>query len=622
MLKSDVLKKYIHNQENKTLLRFITCGSVDDGKSTLIGRLLYETKLLFDDQLAALEKDSKKHGTAGRDIDYALLLDGLDAEREQGITIDVAYRFFDTSKRKFIVADCPGHEQYTRNMATGASMADLAVVLVDASKGLLPQTQRHTYILSLMGIKRVVLAINKMDLVDYSAETFQYISSKYAELASKIGIESVQAIPVSALKGDNITTISDKMDFYYGPSLLEYLENVEITHGTTENGFCLPVQYINRLSTDQRSIAGTVVTGKANIGEKIVVLPSGRTSKITGIYNGDKHVESVKVGDAVVIALNDQIDISRGDMIIAGHRPMITDTVCTDLIWLDDTVTLPRRQYWLKINYKTVTAEITRIHHVIDVNTQEKLLADKLQLNDIAECTIATNEPVIFEPYGKNRKLGAFILIDKQTNNTVAAGMIKHTIGKPNNLHKQILSIDKKARADAKKQSTKVLWLTGISGAGKSTIANIVEQKLYANGRHTYILDGDNIRYGLSKDLGFSDFDRAENIRRVAEVAKLMTDAGLIVIVSFISPFKAERQVARKMFDDGEFIEIFLDVPLSVAEKRDPKGLYRKARSGKIRNFTGIDSPYEPPDNPELTFRTDKISAVEIANSILMKLQL
>lgn len=622
MKENNQVKQYLLNKEQKSLLRFITCGSVDDGKSTLIGRLLYDTKLLFDDQLRALELDSKKFGTAGGNVDYALLMDGLDAEREQGITIDVAYRFFDTDKRKFIVADCPGHEQYTRNMATGASTADLAVVLVDASKGLLPQTRRHTYIASLMGINNIILAINKMDLVGYSQEVFDIISNEYIKLANEIGIKSVQAIPVSAIFGDNIITKSLNTKYYNGPTLIDYLENVKIYSIKNQIGFRLPVQFVSRPDSHFRGFMGTVAAGAIHIGDKIITLPSRKSSTISNIYSISGEAEVATNDETTTITLFDEIDISRGDMIVSEETkiPKITDRFTADIIWLADSEALSNRQYWIKVNCKTTLATINKINFSVDTGTQQKMSTKMLELNSIMECEIATNEPIVFEHYCINRKLGSFILIDKKTNSTVAAGMIKQELPSTNNIHWQDLTIDKSARAQMKEQKPRVLWFTGISGAGKSTVANIIEQKLFANGQHSYILDGDNIRHGLNKDLGFSDCDRVENIRRAAEVAKLMIDAGLVVLVSFISPFRDDRKLARELFEKGEFIEIFLNTPLKIAENRDPKGLYKKARLGEIKNFTGIDSPYETPENPELSFRTDQMSAEEIANIILSNL--
>ena len=597
---------YLRQHEDKPLLRFITCGSVDDGKSTLIGRLLYESKRLFDDQLAALEADSRRHGTQGERIDYALLLDGLAAEREQGITIDVAYRFFDTDRRKFIVADCPGHEQYTRNMATGASTADLAVVLVDARKGLLAQTRRHSYIVSLLGIRHVVLAVNKMDLVGYDQGVFDAIAAGYRELAAQLGIADVQVIPLSALEGDNLLQPSPNTPWYDGPALLQHLETVQIDTAGGTSGMRLPVQWVNRPNLDFRGFAGTLVAGEVRPGDAVVALPSGRRSTVARVLDANGDVAVAHAGQAVTLTLADEIDISRGDVIAAaGDPPEVADQFAAHVLWMDDAALLPGRPYWLQIGSRTIAASISEIKHRIDVNTQDKLAAKRLELNEVGYCNLSLDEPIAFEPYADNRALGGFILIDRQSNATVAAGTLDFALRRAGNVHWQHLDVDKAARARIKGQTPKVLWFTGLSGAGKSTIANLVEKRLHARGCHTFTLDGDNVRHGLNRDLGFTDEDRVENIRRVAEVAKLMTDAGLIVLVSFISPFRAERQMARERFGDGEFIEIFVDVPLEVAESRDVKGLYRKARAGQIPNFTGIDSPYEAPENPELRLYAD-----------------
>ncbi|WP_024867695.1 sulfate adenylyltransferase subunit CysN [Pseudoxanthomonas suwonensis] len=593
--------RYLRQHESKPLLRFITCGSVDDGKSTLIGRLLYESKRLFDDQLAALEKDSRKHGTQGERIDYALLLDGLAAEREQGITIDVAYRYFDTDRRKFIVADCPGHEQYTRNMATGASTADLAVVLVDARKGLLPQTRRHSYIVSLLGIRHVVLAVNKMDLVGYDQAVFDGIAGGYRELAAQLGIPHVQAIPLSALEGDNLLGRSPSTPWYQGPALLPHLETVELDDGQAASGLRLPVQWVNRPHQDFRGFAGTIAAGEARPGDAIVVLPSARRSTIARVLGPDGPLDVAGAGQAVTLTLADEIDVSRGDVIAAaGDPPAVADQFAAHLLWMGEAPLLPGRPYWLKIGTRTVAASVSEIKHRVDVNTQEHLAAKRLELNEVGYCNLSLEAPVAFAPYAENRTLGGFILIDRQNNDTVAAGTLDFALRRAENVHWQHIDVDKAARARIKGQAPKVLWFTGLSGAGKSTIANLVDKRLHALGYHTFVLDGDNVRHGLNRDLGFTDEDRVENIRRVAEVAKLMTDAGLIVLVSFISPFKAERRMARERFEPGEFVEVFVDVPLEVAEARDVKGLYRKARAGLIPNFTGIDSPYEAPEQPEV----------------------
>ena len=614
---------YLKQHEDKPLLRFITCGSVDDGKSTLIGRLLYDSKRLFDDQLAALSADSKRHGTRGGEIDYALLLDGLAAEREQGITIDVAYRYFDTERRKFIVADCPGHEQYTRNMATGASTADLAVVLVDARKGLLTQTRRHSYIVSLLGIRHVVLAVNKMDLVGYEQHVFDDIVAGYQMLAEQLGIAQVTFIPLSALNGDNLSTHSDAMPWYSGPSLLEHLETVELSTQDTSGGLRLPVQYVSRPHQNFRGFAGTIAAGGTRVGDDVVVLPSGRRSRVAQVFVGDQETSAAHAGQAVTLTLADEIDISRGDVIAAADDPpQVADQFAAHVLWMDDAALLPGRPYWLKIGTRTVSATVSEIKHRIDVNTQEFLAAKRLELNEVAYVNLSLDEPIAFMPYADNRTLGGFILIDRHSNGTVAAGTLDFALRRAGNVHWQHLEVDKAARARIKGQPPRVLWFTGLSGAGKSTIANLVDKRLHALGYHTFLLDGDNVRHGLNRDLGFTDEDRVENIRRVAEVAKLMTDAGLIVLVSFISPFRAERQMARARFEDGEFIEIFVDVPLALAEERDVKGLYRKARAGQIPNFTGIDSPYEIPEHAEVHLDAGSQSPEKLAAVVLEKLGL
>ena len=614
---------YLRQHETKPLLRFITCGSVDDGKSTLIGRLLYDSKRLFDDQLATLSADSKRHGTRGGEIDYALLLDGLAAEREQGITIDVAYRYFDTERRKFIVADCPGHEQYTRNMATGASTADLAVVLVDARKGLLTQTRRHSYIVSLLGIRHVVLAVNKMDLVDYDQAVYDEIVRGYQALAAQLGIGQVTCIPLSALHGDNLSLQSQAMPWYRGPSLLEHLETLDISAQDTRDALRLPVQYVSRPHQNFRGFAGTIAAGITRPGDEVVALPSGRRSRVARLFVGEREVELARAGEAVTLTLADEIDISRGDVIAAaGDPPQVADQFAAHLLWMDDAALLPGRPYWLKIGARTVAATVSEIKHRIDVNTQEHLAAKRLELNEVAYVNLSLDESIAFAPYAENRALGGFILIDRHSNNTVAAGTLDFALRRAGNVHWQHLAVDKAARARIKGQSPRVLWFTGLSGAGKSTIANLVDKRLHALGYHTYLLDGDNVRHGLNRDLGFTDEDRVENIRRVAEVARLMADAGLIVLVSFISPFRAERQMARARFEEGEFLEIFVDVPLQVAEQRDAKGLYRKARAGEIPNFTGIDSPYEVPEHAELHLHAGIESPDQLAAQVLKQLGL
>ncbi len=613
---------YLKTHEDKPLLRFITCGSVDDGKSTLIGRLLYESKRLFDDQLSALEADSRRHGTQGERIDYALLLDGLAAEREQGITIDVAYRYFDTDRRKYIVADCPGHEQYTRNMATGASTADVAVVLVDARKGLLTQTHRHSYIISLLGIGQVVLAVNKMDLVDYDQAVFERIVAEYRALATQLGIANVQAIPLSALEGQNLSTRSAATPWYSGPSLIEHLDTVELREHDAASGLRLPVQWVNRPNQDFRGFAGTIAAGQVRVGDEVVVLPSARRSTVKQVLGPDGPLAVASTGQAVTLTLADEIDVSRGDVIAAaGDPPEVADQFAAHVLWMDDAALLPGRPYWLQIGSRTVAANISEIKHRVDVNTQERLAAKRLELNEVGYCNLSLDEPVAFAPYAQNRALGGFILIDRQTNATVAAGTLDFALRRAGNVHWQHLDVDKAARARIKGQQPRVLWFTGLSGAGKSTVANQVEKRLHAQGVHTFLLDGDNVRHGLNRDLGFTDEDRVENIRRVAEVARLMADAGLVVLVSFISPFRAERQMARERFEDGEFIEVFVDVPLEVAEARDVKGLYRKARAGQIPNFTGIDSPYEAPENPELHLRADTDSVPAMVEQVLQALR-
>ena len=608
---------YLKQHEAKPRLRFITCGSVDDGKSTLIGRLLYESKNLFDDQLSALERDSRRHGTQGESMDYALLLDGLEAEREQGITIDVAYRYFSTDRRSFIVADCPGHEQYTRNMATGASTADLAVVLVDARKGLLTQTRRHSYIAALLGIRHVVLAVNKMDLVDYSQRVFDDIDEAYRDLAATLGISQVTAIPLSGLVGDNVIVRSSRMPWYQGPALMEHLETVELAGHDSVQDFRLPVQWVCRPDHTFRGFAGQVAAGTARIGDEIMVLPSGRRSSISGLQRGATQVESVREGEPVVLTLADEIDVSRGDMIVAANAPpLVSDQFAAHLLWLSDAPLLPGRHYWLKIGARTVSAQVTEIKHKIDVNTQEHLAAKKLELNEVAACNLSLDHEIAFESFADNRMLGAYILIDRMTLATVACGTIDFALRRAANVHWQALDVDKSARAKIKGQIPRCLWFTGLSGSGKSTIANLVDKRLLASRHHTYVLDGDNVRHGLNRDLGFSDEDRVENVRRVAEVAKLMVDAGLIVIVSFISPFRDERRMARELFAPGEFIEVFVDTPLAVCEQRDVKGLYAKARAGKIPRFTGIDSPYERPEAAELVLNTTRSAADALAQLV------
>jgi bifunctional enzyme CysN/CysC len=609
---------YLHQHETKGLLRFITCGSVDDGKSTLLGRLLYDSKMLFDDQLAALEGDSRRHGTQNGELDFALLVDGLAAEHEQGITIDVAYRFFGTDRRKFIVADCPGHEQYTRNMATGASTADLAVVLVDARKGLLTQTRRHSYICALLGIRHVLLAVNKMDLVDYGEHAFRDIETAYRELATQLGIDHVTAVPLSALRGDNVTTHSAAMPWYTGPTLIEFLETVDIARIAARVGFRMPVQWVCRPDHTFRGYAGQVACGTLAPGDEVVVLPADVRSRVRRIVTADGDLDRAQAGDAVTLTLEDERDISRGDVIAAvSAPPQVADQFAAHVLWMDGTPLLPGRPYWLKIGARTLTAQVTEIKHRIDVNTQEQRPAKRLELNEVGYCNLSLDHAITFESYARCRELGGFILIDRQTNATIAAGTIDFALRRADNIHWQHLDVDRDARARIKGQSPACLWFTGLSGSGKSTIANLVEKRLHAMGYHTCMLDGDNVRHGLNRDLGFTEEDRVENIRRVAEVARLMTNAGLIVLVSFISPFRSERRMARALFDAGDFFEVFVDTPLAVCEQRDPKGLYAKARAGEIANFTGIDSPYEAPEKPEIHLVTESHAADVMAQRII-----
>jgi bifunctional enzyme CysN/CysC len=612
---------YLRAQERKSLLRFITCGSVDDGKSTLIGRLLYESKIIFDDQLAVLARDSKRIGTRGGELDFALLVDGLAAEREQGITIDVAYRYFSTEKRKFIVADTPGHEQYTRNMVTGASTADLAVILIDARKGVLTQTRRHSFLVHLLGISRVVLAVNKMDLVGYERATFEQILADYREFAARIGLAEVTAIPLSAVYGDNVLEHGANMPWYTGATLLEHLETVPITDDLTGRSFRLPVQWVNRPNSSFRGFCGQIASGRVRPGEPVRVLPSGRESEVARIVTADGELSEAVAGQSVTLLLASEVDVSRGDVIAAGHAPpQVASQFEATLVWLHEEPLLQGRAYLMKAGTRTVSATVMPIKHRINVNTLEHAAAERLELNDIGVCELELDQPIAFEPYTENRTLGAFILIDRMSNGTVGAGMIHFALRRSQNVHWQALDVDKKMRAAQKRQTACVLWLTGLSGAGKSTIANRVEKKLTAEGHHTYLLDGDNVRHGLNKDLGFTAQDRVENIRRVAEVAKLMVDAGLIVLVSFISPFRAERRMARALFEPGEFFEVFVDTPLAEAERRDVKGLYRKARLGELKNFTGIDSPYERPERPEIEIDTTSVSPEEAAERIVAKL--
>ena len=613
---------YLVQQREKSLLRFITCGSVDDGKSTLIGRLLYDSKMIFEDQLATLEADSKRVGTQGQNIDFALLVDGLAAEREQGITIDVAYRFFSTPKRKFIVADTPGHEQYTRNMVTGASTADLAVILIDARKGVLTQTRRHSYLAHLIGIRNIVLAINKMDLVDYDQSVFDRITLAYRAFAADIGITNFTAIPISGIAGDNITTKSDRTPWYKGPTLIDHLETVPIDAATAQaKPFRMPVQWVNRPNLDFRGFSGLVSSGVIKPGDPIRVLPSGKTSTVARIVTLDGDLDEAVAGQSVTLTFADEIDCSRGDVIaLADQPPQVADQFESTIVWMAETDMLPGRPYWLKLGTQMVTATIQAPKYQVDVNSMDHLAAKTLGLNAIGVANISTDRPLVFEPYADSRTLGGYILIDKLTNATVAAGMLHFCLRRSQNVHWQDSDTSREKRADLKNQKAAVLWLTGLSGAGKSTIANIVERKLTRMNRHAFLLDGDNVRHGLNKDLGFTDADRVENIRRVGEVAKLMTDAGLIVITAFISPFRAERDMVRAMMAPGEFIEVHVDTSLAEAEKRDVKGLYKKARAGELKNFTGIDSPYEAPEEPEIHIDTTALSPEEAADRIIEKL--
>lgn len=605
-----------------SLLRFITCGSVDDGKSTLIGRLLFDAKVILEDQLAALKADSRRDGTQGGDIDFALLVDGLVAEREQGITIDVAYRYFSTDNRKFIVADTPGHEQYTRNMVTGASTADLAVILVDARKGVLTQTRRHSFLAALMGIRHIVLAVTKMDLVGYARAPFDLIVAEYCEFAARIGLAGVVAIPVSGLKGDNVAAPSTNMAWYCGPTLIEHLESIELDDARSErSALRMPVQWVNRPNSDFRGFAGQIASGVASCGQRVSVLPSGRQSCIARIVTADGDLDLAIAGQSVTLVLADEIDCSRGDVIAAADdAPEIADQFQATLIWMGDDAMLPGRTYWLKIGTKLLVATVTELKYRISFNTLEHSAAKHLDLNEIGIVNLSLDQPIPFEPYEGNRALGGCILIDRMSNATVGAGLLTFALRRSFNIHWQALDVDRAARAKIKGQEPAVLWFTGLSAAGKSTIANLVEKKLLSLGRHTILLDGDNIRHGLNRDLGFTDADRVENIRRVAEVAKLMADAGLIVLVSFISPFRTERQMARDLMEANEFLEIYIDTPLEEAERRDKKGLYKKARLGALKNFTGIDSPYEPPRNPEIHIETPRMSAAEAAEIVVARL--
>ena len=612
------IEQYLLVHEKKTLLRFMTCGSVDDGKSTLIGRLLYESKLVFADQLLAVEADSLRKNMQEGELDLSLLVDGLAAEREQGITIDVAYRFFSTEQRKFIVADTPGHEQYTRNMVTAASNSDLAIVLVDARKGVLTQTRRHSYLVALLGIRKVVLAVNKMDAVGFEQAIFAQIEKQYRAFAGQVGLTEIVAIPLSAVKGDNVTERSENTPYYQGPALMQYLQTVEVQQELGALPFRMPVQWVSRPNQDFRGFAGLIASGTIRRGDAIRIAPSGILSQVEKIVTYDGELADAGAGQSVTLTLAHEVDVSRGDLLVAADAPpAVADQLQATLIWMHEEPMLPGRSYLCKLGARTVTASITALKHKINVNTLEHLAAATLGLNEIGVCNLGLDRAVPFDPYLENRDTGGFVLIDRMTNNTVGAGLIHLALRRADNIYWHALEVNKQSRAAHKRQTPRVLWLTGLSGAGKSTIANLVEKRLHSLGMHTYLLDGDNVRHGLNRDLGFSDADRVENIRRIAEVSRLMVDAGLIVLVAFISPFRAERAMARSLFDSGEFVEIFVDTPLAEAERRDPKGLYKKARAQKLKNFTGIDSPYEPPDSPELRIDTTSLSAEEAAQRIV-----
>jgi bifunctional enzyme CysN/CysC len=612
------VRAYMKSQEHKSLLRFLTCGSVDDGKSTLIGRLLYDTKLIFEDQLATLKNDTRKHGTTGEEFDFALLVDGLEAEREQGITIDVAYRFFATSARKFIVADTPGHEQYTRNMATGASTADVAVILIDARQGVLKQTRRHSFIVSQLGIRHIALAVNKIDLVDFSQEVFDRIVAEYRAFASELGFASITAIPLSARYGDNVTTPSERMPWYHGGTLLAFLETVDAGSDALAKPFRFPVQYVNRPNLDFRGFAGTLASGSIRVGDMVTVAKSGQSSKVKRIVLADEEREQAIAGEAVTLLLEDEVEVSRGNMLVApDNRPHVADQMTANLIWFDEEPLFAGRPYMLRTETDQIPATVTAIKHKIDVNSFAHEAAKSLAMNEIGHCNLALQAPLAFDSYRDNRLTGAFILIDRLTNATVAAGLIDHPLRRASNVHWQAIEVTNEARAAQKHQKPVALWFTGLSGSGKSTIANLVDKRLFALGRHATLLDGDNVRHGLNRDLGFTEADRVENIRRVADVSKLMTDAGLITMVSFISPFRQDRQMARERFGEGGFVEIFVDTPFDECARRDPKGLYAKALKGEIKNFTGVDSPYEAPEAPEIHLRTSGRDAAEMAEEIV-----
>jgi bifunctional enzyme CysN/CysC len=609
--------QYLEEQRQKETLRFITCGSVDDGKSTLIGRLLYESKCIFDDQLKALETESKRYGTQGEKIDFALLVDGLEAEREQGITIDVAYRFFSTDRRRYIVADTPGHEQYTRNMATGASTAQMAILLIDSRKGILPQTRRHHRIVTMMGIRHIVLAVNKMDLMGYEQSVFDRIEKDYREFSKDANLTTLQAIPLAAVFGDNVLKRSANMPWYKGPTLFDHMDTVDVRETATREAFRMPVQWVSRPNLNYRGFCGRIAEGRVKAGDPVRVLPSGRTTTVKSIDFFEEQLPEAEAGASITLTLNDEVDVSRGDLIVTtDHPPEVADQFQVKLLWLSEEPMVPGRSYWLKVHAKEVSATVMEIKYREDINSGSHLAAKVLNLNEIAIATVSTTHPVVFEPYTANRTLGGFVLIDKLSCATVGAGMIEFALRRSTNIHWQSLEVGKSQRALLKNQTPRCIWFTGLSGSGKSTVANQLEKRLHAEGRHTYMLDGDNVRHGLNRDLGFTDADRVENLRRVAEVAKLMVDAGLIVIVSFISPFRAERQAARDLFAPGEFLEVHVNTPIAECEKRDVKGLYAKARRGELKNFTGIDSPYEAPENPEMVIDTSTKSPEDCALSV------
>lgn len=612
---------YVETQSRLDLLRFITCGSVDDGKSTLIGRMLFEAQLIFEDQVTSLQKDSKKMGTQGGDIDFALLVDGLAAEREQGITIDVAYRFFNTDRRKFIVADTPGHEQYTRNMVTGASTADVAIILIDASQGILTQTRRHSFITSLLGIEHVVLAVNKMDLVNYEKERFDAICQDYSQLYDHFSFKSITPIPLSALKGDNVIERSNVMDWYQGPTLLGFLETVDIRARLTGHPFRMPVQWVNRPSAEFRGFSGTVVAGSIRPGDAVRALPSGQIAAVERVVLFDQDLERAMTDQAVTLTLDREIDLSRGDLIVEEESPCeVADQFQADLVWMDNENGYIGRRYRLQLGSSQVNASLSSIKYKYDINTFEHLQGKDLALNEIASVHITLDGALPFEAYTDCPGLGAFVLIDRESHATVAAGMIRFALRRAANIHRQALSVDRTAREKLAGHRGRVAWLTGLSGSGKSTIASAAEQLLHEKGFRTYILDGDNIRHGLSKDLGFSVADRIENIRRIAEVSKLMMDAGIIVLTAFISPYRAERDMARSLYEADDFLEVFIDTPLTIAEDRDPKGLYKKARRGELPNFTGIDSEYEPPLSADLTINTESQPVEDCAIALVNKI--